>query len=72
VKLAEAAINEGADVYLYCIDEAVKGVETPAMQDLKSRGLKLYGCAYGAHRHHYFATFFAAEIFLSDFINATV
>ncbi len=53
VKVAEAAIDEGADVYLYCIDEAVSGVETPAIQDLKSRGLKLYGCAYGAHRHHY-------------------
>jgi len=53
VKLAQAALDEGADVYLYCIDEAVCGVEVPEVQELKTRGLKLYGCAYGAHRHHY-------------------
>ena len=53
VKLAQAAMEEGADVYLYCIDEAVSGVETAEMQALKDRGLKLYGCAYGAHRHNY-------------------
>ena len=53
VKLAEMALDEGVDVYLYCIDEAVPGVNTSALQALKNRGLKLYACAYGAHRRNF-------------------
>lgn len=53
VGVAWAAIHLGIDVYLYCIDDAVKGVEEPALQELKNRGLKLYACAYGAHRRNY-------------------
>jgi hypothetical protein len=52
VRLAGAALGQGVDVYLYCIDEAVPGVSDPDLQALKSRGLKLYACAYGAHRRH--------------------
>jgi len=52
VGLAEAALRRGLDVYLYCIDEAVHGVSDPRLQALKARGLKLYACAYGAHRRH--------------------
>lgn len=48
--LAEAALNEGVDVYLYCIDEAIYGLERPPAQALAARGLKLYGCAYAAQR----------------------
>ena len=50
IKLAEAALNKGVDVYLYCIDEAVLGVAHPLLQTLRGRGLKLYACAYGAQR----------------------
>ena len=39
--LAEAAMNEGVDVYLYCSDEAVRGVGQPQLQALAVRGLKL-------------------------------
>lgn len=53
VRVAAAAIDLGIDVYLYCIDDAVKGVEDPGLQELKNRGLKLYACAYGAHRRNY-------------------
>lgn len=53
MKLAEKALAEGVDVYLYCIDDAVSGVEKPEVQSLKARGLKLYACAYGAHRRNY-------------------
>ncbi len=49
--LVTAALEVGCDVYAYCIDEAVKGVAQPEVQSLKGRGLKLYACAYGAHRH---------------------
>ena len=51
VRLATAALEKGCDVYLYCIDLAVKGVGQPDLQKLKTKGLKLYACAYGAHRH---------------------
>lgn len=50
VKLAGAALRAGCDVYLYCIDDAVPGVGRPELQELRPRGLKLYACAYGAHR----------------------
>ena len=53
IRLAETALAEGVDVYLYCIDDAVKGVEKPEVQSLKERGLKLYACAYGANRRNY-------------------
>ncbi len=53
VRLAQTALEMGADVYIYCIDDAVKGVENTEMQELKTRGLKLYACAYGAHRRNY-------------------
>lgn len=52
LSLAEAALAEGIDVYLYCIDDAVPGVDQPRLQSLKAGGLKLYACAYGAHRRH--------------------
>jgi predicted peroxiredoxin len=50
LRLAAAALASGADVYLYCIDEAVPGVGRADVQALRARGLKLYACAYGAHR----------------------
>ncbi|MFM7102117.1 MAG: hypothetical protein ACKO3N_13210, partial [Verrucomicrobiota bacterium] len=45
-----AALAAGLDVYLYCVDDAVAGVGDPGLQALRPRGLKLYACAYGAHR----------------------
>lgn len=50
VRLAETALNCGVLVYLYCIDEAVKGLGDPRLQRLKKGGLKLFACAYGAQR----------------------
>jgi sulfur relay (sulfurtransferase) complex TusBCD TusD component (DsrE family) len=50
LSLAEAALEEGVEVYLYCIDEAVLGVKEPRLQSLAARGLKLYACAYGSQR----------------------
>jgi hypothetical protein len=48
--LAEAALAQGVEVYLYCIDEAVRGLDEPRLQSLAARGLRLYGCAYAAQR----------------------
>jgi predicted peroxiredoxin len=48
--LAKAALHDRLDVYFYCIDEGVKGVEDDRLQVLKSGGLKLFACAYGARK----------------------
>ena len=50
VALMNAALDAGVRVYLYCIDDAVKAVDTPELQAIKARGASLFGCAYGAHR----------------------
>src|SRR6266513_2919082 len=52
VCLAETALAQGVDVYLYCIDEAVKGLGHPRLCKLKAGGLKLFACAYGAQRRN--------------------
>lgn len=46
--LARAALHRGHTVYLYCIDEAVRGIAGNALQDLKRDGMALYGCAFSA------------------------
>lgn len=43
-------MDRGITVYLYCIDDAVAGVDDPELQALRQRGLILYACAYGAQR----------------------
>jgi len=48
--LGAAALARGAGVYLYLIDDAVAAVEDPRVQDLASRGLKLFVCAYGCQK----------------------
>jgi hypothetical protein len=50
LRLAEAALRQGVDVYAYCLDDAVLGVGHPELQRLKAAGLKLYACAYGAQQ----------------------
>jgi sulfur relay (sulfurtransferase) complex TusBCD TusD component (DsrE family) len=50
VRLAETALARGVTVYLYCIDEAVKGLDDPRLHCLKASGLNLFACAYGAQR----------------------
>ena len=52
VCLAKAALAHGVDVYLYCIDGAVQGLDDPRLHKLKADGLKLFACAYGAQRRN--------------------
>jgi len=72
--LAEEALNEGVDVYVYCIDDAVSGIGDEKLQSLAGRGLKLFACAYAAHRRDLpvndKATFAGLGV-LSDLIAAT-
>jgi sulfur relay (sulfurtransferase) complex TusBCD TusD component (DsrE family) len=72
--LAETALNEGVDVYLYCIDDAIHGVGQPELQALAARGLKLYACAYAARRRNLPVNdkaIFAGLGVVSDLIAAT-
>jgi predicted peroxiredoxin len=74
VHLAETALEAGVDVYLYCIDEGVRGVADPRIQNLRQRGLKLYACAYGAQRRNIpvnDAATFAGLTVVSDLIAST-
>lgn len=74
VRLAEAALNEQVTVYLYCIDDAVWGVGDPQLQALKTRGLHLFACAYGARRRNLPLTdeaAFAGLTMVSDLICGT-
>ena len=52
LRLAEAAVAQGVQVYLYCIDEAVFGIGVPQLQSLQARGLNLFACAYAAQRRN--------------------
>jgi sulfur relay (sulfurtransferase) complex TusBCD TusD component (DsrE family) len=74
LRLAETAVEEGVEVYLYCVDEAVRGVEEPRLLSLAARGLKLYVCAYGAQRRGLArnpGAIYAGLALLSDLISAT-
>lgn len=52
IRLAETALTNGVEVYLYCIDEAVPGISDPRITKLKERGVRLFACAYGAHKRN--------------------
>ena len=50
IGLSGAALDAGAHVYLYLIDDAVAAVEEPRVQALAGRGLRLFVCAYGCQK----------------------
>lgn len=50
--LAQAALQDGHEVYLYLIDEGVKNVHTPQYKSLSESGAKVFVCAYGCQQHH--------------------
>jgi sulfur relay (sulfurtransferase) complex TusBCD TusD component (DsrE family) len=51
IRLAEAALRQGVDVYLYLIDEGVKTVTDQRCIGLIETGVKMSVCAYGCQRH---------------------
>ena len=74
VRMAEAAVRRGVNVYLYCIDEAVRGLDDPQLHGLKTQGLNLFACAYGAQRRNIplsQAATFAGLTIVSDLIAGT-
>ena len=50
VELSKTALRDGHDVYLYLIDEGTRNLSDHRLQELKTQGLKLFVCAYGAQR----------------------
>ena len=50
LQLATAALEAQDEVYLYCLDEAVRGVEDERLQTLKANGLRLFACAFACQR----------------------
>jgi sulfur relay (sulfurtransferase) complex TusBCD TusD component (DsrE family) len=52
LKLADAALRQGVQVYIYCIDDAVAGLSHPMVQELQTNGMRLFACAYGAQRRN--------------------
>ena len=50
--LAEAAVAEGLQVYLYYMDEGVRGLGDEKLKILQSRGANLFACAYSAQRRN--------------------
>jgi sulfur relay (sulfurtransferase) complex TusBCD TusD component (DsrE family) len=51
VCLAEAAVRQGIEVYLYLIDEGVKGFMDTRFTRLLDGGVKMSVCAYGCQQH---------------------
>jgi len=48
--LSQAALNGGAHVYLYLIDDGVRVLDDPRVRALPARGAKLFVCAYGCQK----------------------
>ena len=72
--LSGAALEAGADVYLYLIDDAVAAVEDARLQALADRGLKLFACAYGCQKRRQPLSERATNcglVVLTDVINGT-
>lgn len=51
VRLAEAALKQGVEVYLYLIDEGVKSFTDARFGRLLDGGVKMSVCAYGCQQH---------------------
>jgi len=74
LNLAETALNQGLQVYLYCIDEAVLGLSNPHLQSLSPGRLKLFACGLAARKHAVpldESATFSGLATLSDIITAT-
>ena len=74
VGLGRVALDRGAEVYLYLIDDGVAGVDDPRVRALADRGAKLFVCAYGCQKRRQPLSDTATNcglVVLSDIVNAT-
>src|SRR5437660_497664 len=76
VGLSSAALDRGADLYLYLIDDGVRALEDPRIRALPERGAKLFVCAYGCQKRRIplreaDTVTYCGLVVLTDLINAT-
>ena len=76
VGLGQAALEAGADLYLYLIDEGVRVLADPRIRALPERGARLFVCAYGCQKRRIPLEdsehlTYCGLVVLTDLINAT-
>ena len=76
VGLSSAALDRGADLYLYLIDDGVRALDDPRVRALPGRGAKLFVCAYGCQKRRIplrdsDTVTYCGLVVLTDLINAT-
>lgn len=74
--LGEAALNRGADLYVYLIDDGVRALGDARLRALSGRGAKLFVCAYGCQKRRLpledaADVTYCGLVVLTDIINAT-
>ena len=72
--LGRAALDRGADLYLYLVDDGVANIDDERIQDLGRRGARLFVCAYGCQRRRLPITdkaTYCGLVVLTDLINGT-
>src|SRR3954470_7714295 len=52
IRLAATALKRGVQVYFYCLDEAVAGLDDEQLRAIKNGGVNLFACAYGAQKRN--------------------
>jgi sulfur relay (sulfurtransferase) complex TusBCD TusD component (DsrE family) len=68
VRLAQAALRKGVDVYLYLIDEGVKTAVDQRYVRLVDGGVKMSVCAYGCQQHGVLTTTIDSRVSLSGLV----
>ncbi|MBI4013645.1 MAG: DsrE family protein [Candidatus Rokubacteria bacterium] len=70
--LGRAALERGADLYLYLVDDGVANIDDERILGLGGRGAKLFVCAYGCQRRRLPITdkaTYCGLVVLTDLIN---
>jgi hypothetical protein len=70
--LGRAALERGADLYLYLVDDGVANIDDDRILDLGRHGAKLFVCAYGCQRRRLPITdkaTYCGLVVLTDLIN---
>ncbi|UCE18540.1 MAG: DsrE family protein [Gemmatimonadota bacterium] len=52
VKLSQAAVSQGVEVYLYLLDDGILHLNHPGIDELLAGGVKLFCCAYAAQKRN--------------------
>ena len=76
VGLARAALDRGAELYLYLIDDGVRALDDPRIHALPARGARLFVCAYGCQKRRIplkdsDRVTYCGLVVLTDLINGT-